>query len=140
VGAREGLGEGVFALSAAIILARLETVHAPLSASLLSVMAWPLLFRVISTAMSFSALRCPCARHHAVERVGKVQLAADHLVAHAGQLASLLDDGHAMLLSKPMTDAMTTDAQSVSGMKPILTSFFSGASEPWRRPPRARAG
>jgi hypothetical protein len=29
-----------------------------------------------------------------------------------------------------MTDAITTEAQSVSGMKPILTSFFSGASEP----------
>ncbi len=34
-------------------------------------------------------------------------------------------------LSKPSTEAMTTLAQSVSGMKPILTSFFSGASEPW---------
>ena len=33
-------------------------------------------------------------------------------------------------LSNPITDAMTTDAQSVSGMKPIFTSFFSGASEP----------
>src|SRR5262245_38513003 len=28
------------------------------------------------------------------------------------------------------TLAMTTEEQSVSGMKPILTSFFSGASEP----------
>jgi hypothetical protein len=26
--------------------------------------------------------------------------------------------------------AMTTDEQSVSGMKPMRTSFFSGASEP----------
>src|SRR6266852_3289489 len=33
-------------------------------------------------------------------------------------------------LSKPSTDAMTTEAQSVSGIKPILTSDFSGASEP----------
>src|SRR5215212_10340278 len=33
-------------------------------------------------------------------------------------------------LSNSMTEAMTTDAQSVSGMKPIFTSFFSGASEP----------
>src|SRR5690606_10378490 len=33
-------------------------------------------------------------------------------------------------LSKPMTEAMTTEAQSVSGMKPIFTSAFSGASEP----------
>jgi hypothetical protein len=28
--------------------------------------------------------------------------------------------------SMPSTEAMTTLAQSVSGMKPILTSFFSG--------------
>ena len=33
-------------------------------------------------------------------------------------------------LSKPSTEAITTDAQSVSGMKPILTSSFSGLSEP----------
>jgi hypothetical protein len=33
-------------------------------------------------------------------------------------------------LSKPSTEAITTEAQSVSGMKPIFTSFFSGASEP----------
>src|SRR5213082_3064362 len=33
-------------------------------------------------------------------------------------------------LSKPLTEAITTDAQSVSGMKPIFTSFFSGASDP----------
>jgi hypothetical protein len=32
--------------------------------------------------------------------------------------------------SMPSTEAITTLAQSVSGMKPILTSFFSGASEP----------
>src|SRR5438046_3333968 len=29
-----------------------------------------------------------------------------------------------------MTEAMTTDAQSVRGMKPTFTSFFSGASDP----------
>ena len=34
-------------------------------------------------------------------------------------------------LSMPSTEAMTTLAQSVSGMKPILTSSFSGLSEPW---------
>src|SRR5215813_6545182 len=33
-------------------------------------------------------------------------------------------------LSNSMTEAITTDEQSVSGMKPIFTSFFSGASEP----------
>src|SRR5690606_30739806 len=33
-------------------------------------------------------------------------------------------------LSKPITEAMTTEAQSVSGIKPIFTSVFSGASEP----------
>jgi hypothetical protein len=34
-------------------------------------------------------------------------------------------------LSKPRTDAITTLAQSVKGIKPILTSSFSGLSEPW---------
>src|SRR5712691_11542260 len=33
-------------------------------------------------------------------------------------------------LSNSITDAMTTEEQSVSGIKPIFTSFFSGASEP----------
>jgi hypothetical protein len=33
-------------------------------------------------------------------------------------------------LSSSSTEAITTDAQSVSGMKPTFTSFFSGASEP----------
>jgi len=33
-------------------------------------------------------------------------------------------------LSKPITEAMTTEAQSVSGMKPMRTSSFSGLSEP----------
>jgi hypothetical protein len=33
-------------------------------------------------------------------------------------------------LSKPLSAAITTGAQSVSGMKPILRSGFSGASEP----------
>src|SRR5260221_2193518 len=33
-------------------------------------------------------------------------------------------------LSKPFPAAMTTEAQSVSGMKPIFTSAFSGASDP----------
>lgn len=32
--------------------------------------------------------------------------------------------------SKPFTAAMTTEAQSVSGMKPTLSVFFSGASGP----------
>ena len=33
-------------------------------------------------------------------------------------------------LSKPSAAAITTDAQSVSGMKPMRTSSFSGLSEP----------
>ena len=33
-------------------------------------------------------------------------------------------------LSKPSTDAITTEAQSVRGMKPMRTSSFSGLSEP----------
>jgi hypothetical protein len=38
-------------------------------------------------------------------------------------------------LSKPSTEAITTLAQSVRGMKPILTSSFSGASEPAAQTP-----
>src|SRR5262245_26701315 len=33
-------------------------------------------------------------------------------------------------LSNSMTEAITTEAQSVRGMKPTFTSFFPGASEP----------
>src|SRR3977135_4115895 len=33
-------------------------------------------------------------------------------------------------LSNSITEAITTEEQSVSGMKPIFTSFFSGESEP----------
>ena len=43
-------------------------------------------------------------------------------------------------LSNSITDAITTDAQSVSGMKPIFTSFFSGASEPCAHAPARIAG
>ena len=39
-----------------------------------------------------------------------------------------------------ITDAITTDAQSVSGMKPIFTSVFSGASEPAAQAPARSAG
>jgi hypothetical protein len=42
-------------------------------------------------------------------------------------------------LSNSITDAMTTEEQSVSGMKPILTSFFSGASEPAAHAPTRTA-
>src|SRR5687768_11791658 len=38
-------------------------------------------------------------------------------------------------LSNSITEAITTDEQSVSGMKPIFTSFFSGASEPCAHAP-----
>jgi hypothetical protein len=38
-----------------------------------------------------------------------------------------------------MTDAITTEEQSVSGMKPILTSLFSGASEPAAQAPTRTA-
>jgi len=43
-------------------------------------------------------------------------------------------------LSMPSTEAITTEAQSVKGIKPILTSFFSGASEPWAYTTARRAG
>ena len=33
-------------------------------------------------------------------------------------------------LSNSITEAITTEEQSVRGMKPMRTSFFSGASEP----------
>src|SRR4029450_12070640 len=39
-----------------------------------------------------------------------------------------------------ITDAITTDAQSVSGMKPTFTSVFSGASEPAAHTPARSAG
>src|SRR5712671_4519844 len=42
-------------------------------------------------------------------------------------------------LSNSMTEAITTDEQSVSGMKPILTSFFSGASDPAAQAPTRTA-
>src|SRR5882724_2447466 len=42
-------------------------------------------------------------------------------------------------LSNSFTAAITTDEQSVSGMKPILTSFFSGASEPAAQAPTRTA-
>ena len=42
-------------------------------------------------------------------------------------------------LSNFSTEAITTDAQSVSGMKPMRTSFFSGASEPAAQAPGCSA-
>src|SRR3954466_2294878 len=42
-------------------------------------------------------------------------------------------------LSNSITEAITTEEQSVSGMKPILTSFFSGASEPAAHAPTRTA-
>src|SRR5206468_1956734 len=42
-------------------------------------------------------------------------------------------------LSNSITEAITTDEQSVSGMKPIFTSFFSGASEPAAHAPTRTA-
>ncbi|MNI27035.1 hypothetical protein D3C73_807570 [compost metagenome] len=43
-------------------------------------------------------------------------------------------------LSMPSTDAITTDAQSVSGIKPIFTSVFSGASVPAAQAPARTSG
>src|SRR5260221_11613603 len=43
-------------------------------------------------------------------------------------------------LSNSITEAITTEEQSVGGMKPILTSFFSGASEPAAHAPGRIAG
>jgi hypothetical protein len=37
------------------------------------------------------------------------------------------------------TEAITTEAQSVSGVKPMRTSFFSGASEPAAQAPPGSA-
>jgi hypothetical protein len=39
----------------------------------------------------------------------------------------------------PSTEAITTDAQSVSGMNPTLTSSFSGLSEPAAHAPRVES-
>ncbi|MNL31489.1 hypothetical protein D3C87_1532780 [compost metagenome] len=43
-------------------------------------------------------------------------------------------------LSMPNTEAITTEAQSVSGMKPIFTSVFSGASVPAAQAPARTSG
>ena len=43
-------------------------------------------------------------------------------------------------LSRPSAEAITTDAQSVSGMKPIFTSVFSGASVPAAQAPARTSG
>ncbi len=57
------------------------------------------------------------------------------------QLASLLGTIFTpYFLSMPSTEAITTLAQSVSGMKPILTSSFSGLSEPWAQTAARSAG
>jgi predicted permease len=57
------------------------------------------------------------------------------------QLASLLGTIFTpYFLSMPSTEAMTTLAQSVSGMKPIFTSSFSGLSEPAAHTAARRAG
>src|SRR3954470_187486 len=42
-------------------------------------------------------------------------------------------------LSNSITEAITTEEQSVSGMKPIFTSFFSGASDPAAHAPTRTA-
>ena len=72
----------------------------------------------------------------AVEHVRGVDSPLTSLSRTAAHDASLL--GTILIpyfSSNFITDAITTDAQSVSGMKPIFTSVFSGASEP---PPRRR--
>src|ERR671938_1656676 len=49
--------------------------------------------------------------------------------AHEASLVGMIFTPY--FLSKPSTEAITTEAQSVNGMKPIFTSSFSGLSEPW---------
>jgi hypothetical protein len=74
----------------------------------------------------------------AVQHVGGVELAVGQLVAHAGPggfLAGVILMPY--FLSKPITEAITTDEQSVSGMKPIFTSSISGLSEPAAHAPPA---
>ena len=48
--------------------------------------------------------------------------------AHEASLVGMILTPY--FLSKPSTEAITTEAQSVSGMKPIFTSASSGLSEP----------
>jgi hypothetical protein len=71
--------------------------------------------------------------------VGGIELAVHQLVAHRcpGRFLGR-DDLDAVLLVELLTAAMTTE-QSVSGMKPMRTSFFSGASEPAAHAPRLNA-
>src|SRR3989344_5621574 len=116
-------------------LARDGPSTAPLSASALdSVIAWPLLFRLISTAMSFLGpavpMCTPYTRPYSTwAKSSSPFTSLSRTPAHDASLVGMIVTPY--FLSKPSTEAITTLAQSVSGMKPILTSFFSGASEPW---------
>src|SRR3989344_6069361 len=122
-------------LLAAMNLARGGPSTAPLSASALdSVIAWPLLFRLISTAMSFLGpavpMCTPYTRPYSTwAKSSSPFTSLSRTPAHDASLVGMIVTPY--FLSKPSTEAITTLAQSVSGMKPILTSFFSGASEPW---------
>src|SRR6218665_2943962 len=107
---------------------------APLSASALDrVMACPLRFRPISTAMSFfgpAVPRCtPWTRPYSTWAKSSSPLTSlSRTPAHDASLETMMLTP--CFLSRPSTEAMTTLAQSVSAMMPILISFFSGASEP----------
>jgi hypothetical protein len=88
--------------------------------------------------MSFFADAELHAVDQAVQHVRGVELAIDQLVAHRGPGASLVG----MILmpyfsSNLLTAAITTEAQSVSGMKPMRTSFFRGRRN---QRPRHRCG
>src|SRR5574343_413721 len=106
----------------------------PASASLLdSVIPCPLWFRVIRLAISFFGPPIPrCTPYTSPYSTCAASSSPfTSLSRTAAHEASF--DGTILMpyfLSKPMTEAITTDAQSVSGIKPTLTSVFSGASEP----------
>jgi len=67
----------------------------------------------------------------AVQDVCRIELTGDQLVAYGCPTGFLLGCSvRPYFLSKPFTEAMTTGAQSVSGINPTRTVAFSGASEP----------
>ena len=96
-------------------------------------MPWPLLLMLINTAMSFwrpPMPRCtPYTRPYSTCAACNSPLTSlSRTAAHDASLEGTILMPY--FSSNFMTEAITTEAQSVSGMKPILTSFSSGASEP----------
>ena len=140
----KGLGEGVFALVAGhqpgqrLAVARASLQQLVGQGDRLAILVQPHKHRHVLA-------RTADAQVHAVDQpiqhMSEIQLAVHELVPHAGP-GSLLDSVMVTpcFLSRPSAEAITTDAQSVSGMKPIFTSVFSGASVPAAQAPARTSG